>query len=101
MSEKVRVPTIQCPRCDFNNPDGTELCFDCGATLDKVPNRLTTVRRRRCSATAISLSELAAVRARLRALSEELRPPRRLVATTGHGRRRVPTLVLAIAPAEE
>lgn len=101
MSEKVRVPTIQCPRCDFNNPDGTAHCFDCGASLDRVPNRLTTVRRRRCSATAISLSELAAVQARLRALSEELRPPRRLLATTVQGRRRVPTLALVLGAAEE
>lgn len=70
--EKVRVPSLQCPRCDFNNPDGTMSCFGCGEALTDAVPRLITVRRRRHSVEAISLADLKALRARVRSLSEEL-----------------------------
>lgn len=70
--EKVRILSLQCPHCDFNNPDGTASCFGCGEPLKDAVQRLITVRRRRQSAEAISLTDLKALRARVRSFSEEL-----------------------------
>ncbi|PKN58953.1 MAG: hypothetical protein CVU56_03150 [Deltaproteobacteria bacterium HGW-Deltaproteobacteria-14] len=84
--EKVRIPSLQCPHCDFNNPDGTTSCFGCGEPLTDAVQRLITVRRRRQSVEAISLADLKALRARVRSLSEELRV-RRAQQRTGRGPR--------------
>ena len=70
--DKVRVPSIQCPECAFNNPEGTTACFGCGAELTSTAiHRFITVRRQRQSAEPISLADLQALRARVRVLTEE------------------------------
>lgn|GEM_PF-3213605 len=99
-AEKVRIRSIQCPRCDFNNPDGSVSCFGCGEALSEdAVQRLITVRRRRQSVEAISLADLKALRARVRALSEELATRRKQIRT---GRMRVPTerVIVITAPME-
>lgn len=67
-----RVPTVACERCGFNNPDGTVACFGCGQVLrpDAV-RRLVTVRRRRQSAERLRIQDLAQLRVRVRARTEE------------------------------
>ncbi len=64
--QKVRVPSLECDQCRFNNPDGTVFCFGCGRELGAgAVRRLVTVRRPRQNVTRLNASDLVHLRTRV------------------------------------